>query len=111
MNNNLHYKQNLYEIVELWSSAEKQLEFQKNVPIANVSHELFNDWDLYFADGFELVEFLTLKEIKLFNEFNETINKISDLTPQILPSISEFIKSEEWKIVNKKAIEILEKLK
>ena len=111
MDNYLIYKNNLYEIIELWSSFEKQLEYQNNVPIAQVSHELFNDWEANFVDGFEFDKFLTENEIILFYEFNDTINKISNLTRQILPDISEFIKTKEWKIINEKAKEILEKLK
>lgn len=111
MNNYSVYKKNLYEMIELWSSSEKQIEFQQNVPIAHVSHELFNDWESSFADGFEFEKFLSEKEINLFNQFNETINKISDATPQILPEIAEFIKTDEWKVINQKAIEILKQLK
>lgn len=111
MNNYSIYKRNLYEMIELWSSPEEQLNYQKNVPIAQVSHELFNDWESYFADRFEFEKFLSKKEIDLFYQFNEAIIKVSDLTPQILPEISEFIKTDEWKIINQKAIEILKKLK
>ena len=111
MNEYLTYKKNLYEIIELWSSAEKQLEFQKKVPIAQVSHELFNDWDAYYANGIDFEKFLTEKEIKLFKDFNNTINKVCDSTPQILPEISEFINTAEWKIVNEKAKKILGNLK
>ena len=66
MNNYLIYKKRLYEILEIWSSSEKQLELQKNIPIAHVSHELFNDWEAYFADGFEFDKFLSKEEITLF---------------------------------------------
>ena len=48
---------------------------------------------------------------KLFKDFNNTINKVCDSTPQILPEISEFINTAEWKIVNEKAKKILGNLK
>lgn len=111
MNSKEIYRRNLYEILELWSSEKKQLEFQKNVPIANISHELFNDWDCYYGNGNDLETFLNKNEILLFKEFNTTFNNISENTPQILPEISKFIKTEEWKILNKKAKEIFEQLK
>lgn len=87
-----------------------QIEFQEKVPIAYVSHELFNDWDLYFANGSGLSDFLTDDEITLFTDFNKTFIHVSEITPQILPEISNFVKTEEWKILNKKAIEVLKAL-
>ena len=87
-----------------------QIEYQNNVSIAQVSAELFCQWDEYYAEGFDLDKFLSKDEILLFKEFDNVMNEISEKTPQNLPYLLEFIETDEWKVGNKKAIEILEKL-
>ena len=42
--------------------------------------------------------------------FDAALNNTVDKTPQNLPVIEEFIKTEEWKKMNEKAIEIKKKI-
>lgn len=108
----INVRKQLIEVLLLWSSAKKQLEYQKNAPIADVASELFCQWqdDCYhpeselFALAFNAEELLALKT------FDQTISHISARTPTNLPDIHTFVKSGEWETINEAAIEALKKL-
>ena len=105
-------RNNIFEIIELWSSKEKQLAYQASVPIADVTSELFCQW----ADSYtpEYVDFrLAFKKIELclLSEFDKELNFISEKTPNLLPEINNFIETAEWKTLNDKAKDILIKIK
>lgn len=101
-------RQNVLEILELWSSKESQLKFQKDVPTAEVSGELFNLWDdnYYPESDIHKIAF-TEKERDALEKFNTLLNIISEKTPQNLPSIEEFILSKEWVELNEFAKEVI----
>ncbi|WP_319480993.1 hypothetical protein [uncultured Draconibacterium sp.] len=104
-------RNNVFGVIDLWASKESQLEYQRNVPIAQVSDELFCQWeDYYFPASDDFIQIFNPTELKLLSEFDETLNAIADITPKNLPLIDEFIETEEWKTMNKKAIEIKKKL-
>ncbi|MCE4564480.1 hypothetical protein INQ51_09170 [Maribellus sp. CM-23] len=104
-------RNNVFGVIDLWASKESQLEYQRNVPIAQVSNELFCQWeDYYFPASDDFRQTFNSTELKLLSEFDETLNAIADITPKNLPLIDEFIETEEWKTVNNKAIEIKNKL-
>lgn len=104
-------RKQVIDVLLLWSSAEKQLEYQKNVPIADVASELFCQWcdDSYHpgSDLFGLA--FNAEEQSALKIFDQAISEISSKTPSNLPHIETFIKSDEWKVVNGAAIEALKK--
>ncbi len=103
----------LVGILDLWTSKDAQLEYQKNVPIAHVSAELFCQWydDYYQKDSPIIEKEFTQLEREALAKFDKVINHISDITPDDLPNIEEFIKTNEWRTVNQVAIEVLPKIK
>nr|WP_321487158.1 hypothetical protein [uncultured Draconibacterium sp.] len=104
-------RNNVFGVIDLWASKESQLEYQRNVPIAQVSDELFCQWeDYYFPASDDFIQIFNPTELKLLSKFDETLNAIADITPKNLPLIDEFIETGEWKTMNKKAIEIKKKL-
>ncbi len=104
-------RHNILDVLELWASKNAQLEYQKNVPIAQVSSEIFNQWDdFYYPDTEHFLIAFNEKERKALANFNETINSIADKTETYLPDISAFIKTDEWRIVNKSAIEAIKNI-
>lgn len=104
-------RNNVFGVIDLWASKENQLDFQKNVPIAQVSAELFCQWeDFYFPDSDDFKQSFSKEELELLSEFDKALNNTIDKTPQNLPVIEEFIKTEEWEIMNEKAIEIKKKI-
>jgi len=102
---------NIFQILNLWASEVGQIKYQENVPIAQVSVELFCQWDDFYTPDHDIfINSFDANERKLLKDFNELLNLISDKTPQQLPYITDFIKTEEWKILNKKAIETISEL-
>ena len=105
-------RQNVFNVIDLWSSKESQLDYQKEVPIAQVSAELFCQWeDFYYSDSNDFKQAFDKKELEILSDFDKALKDTADKTSQNPPSIEEFIQTEEWIEMNKKAIEINEKLK
>jgi hypothetical protein len=105
-------RKNIFEILDLWSSKESQIEFQKNVPIAHVSDELFNIWDDNYYPESEIHKIaFTEKEREILEKFNMLLNMISDNTPQNLPNLDEFVLTNEWIELNALAKEVIIEMK
>lgn len=98
-------------VLELWASADVQLEYQKKVPIANVSSELFCQWcdDYYNENNPIMIKEFSQMELEAYKEFNNVICDISDQIPEIMPPIEEFINTQEWNLVNQAAVSTLKK--
>jgi hypothetical protein len=104
-------RKNIFGVIDLWASKENQLEYQKNVPIAQVSTELFCQWeDFYLLDSDDFKQAFNVEELKILSEFDNALKEIVDKTQQTLPVIDEFIETDEWRMMNSKAIEILKKI-
>lgn len=106
-------RRNILNVLDLWSSQEEQLEYQENVPIAQVSAELFCQWadDSYHPESRQFKMAFDEKEREILAEFDKTFNSISEKTLNDLPDINDFVKTTEWKIINRAAIETVEKIK
>ena len=83
----------------------------KNVPIAQVTGELFCQWadDVYYPESKQFQMAFNEKEREILAHFDETLNFIIENMPDELPDIFEFVKSKEWEIVNQAAIDTLRK--
>lgn len=104
-------RQNVFGVIDLWSSKESQLDYQKNVPIAQVSAELFCQWeDFYYPDSNDFKQAFDNNELELLSDFDKALNETAEKTPENPTQIEEFIKTREWIDMNKKAIEIRDKL-
>lgn len=106
-------RQNLLDVLDLWASKESQLEYQRNVPIAQVSAELFCQWadDFYHPDSTHFKMAFDEREKGLLAEFDKVLNDISDKAPTDLPYITEFVKTNEWLVINQAAVETLKKIR
>jgi hypothetical protein len=81
------------------------------VPTAQVSSELFCQWeDFYYPDSSDFKQAFDKDELEILAEFDQALNETADKTPENPPQIEEFIKTQEWIDMNKKAIEIKNKL-
>ena len=104
-------RQNIFGVIDLWSSKQSQIDYQKNVPIAHVSAELYCQWnDFYIPNSDDFQQAFKDSELKILSEFDSALNDSVDKTPETLPTIEDFIDTEEWKKMNTKAVEIKEKL-
>lgn len=105
-------RKNIFELIELWSSKDKQLDYQESVPIADVSSEMFCQWDdSYTPKSVDFRQAFTEVELGLLSEFDKELSLISNKTPNRLPEINIFVETEEWKTLNDKAKDILTKIK
>ncbi|WP_421810889.1 hypothetical protein [Flagellimonas sp.] len=106
-------RQNVLDVLKLWASKDEQLEYQKNVPIADVSAELFCQWgdDFYHPETPQFRLAFNENERKVLADFDKTFNLISDKTSKNLPNIVDFVKTNEWLILNQAAVEALKKIK
>lgn len=95
-------RKNLLDVLDLWISKEEQLAYQENVPIAQVSSELFNQWeDFYYpeSDSFKLA--FDERERKILSDFDKILNHINDKTLNNLPYITDFIKTNDWQEIGR----------
>ncbi|MFA5514049.1 MAG: hypothetical protein WDA17_03920 [Sphaerochaetaceae bacterium] len=105
-------RENIIGLLKLWSSKEEQLEYQKSFPIAQVSSELFEQWDdFYTADSEVLSEAFNEHELDLLNKFDSELTDIGEKLKGETPQIEEFIKTSEWQKMNLLAQKILIDLK
>ena len=105
-------RQNILDILELWASKDKQLAYQENVPIAQVSSELFCQWadDFYHPYSFQFKLAFDENERKILAEFDRSLNDICDMVMNNLPYLTDFVKTKEWLSLNQLAADILNKI-
>ena len=99
-------------VLELWASADEPLNYQRNVPTANVSAELFCQWcdDYYIEDNPIMIKEFSQMELEAYKEFDKVICEVSDQIPEMTPPIEEFINTHEWNVVKHAAVSTLKKL-
>ncbi len=104
-------RENILNCLDLWTSKNKQLEYQKRVSIADVSVELFCGWDdFYHPDNIDFMKTFNEQERQALADFDRILTEIADTTPKELPNILEFVQTEEWKKLNLVATETLNKI-
>jgi hypothetical protein len=104
-------RENILNVLDLWNSVDKQLEYQSNVPIAQVSSELFNQWaDFYYPDSKHFKIAFDKIENEILSDFDKLLNHISDKFPNGIEYISNFIKTNEWLILNNAAKDTINRL-
>lgn len=94
-----NYRNEVFGVLKLISSEEEQLEYQKEVPIADVSAELFCLWDSCYQlplnqDWYQ--EIFSENEFEILKKFDMTFESICKKTSTDLTYITEFIKTKEW---------------
>jgi len=97
----LKYRDDIIETLQLISSRDEQLEYQRQVPMAHVSAEIFCHWgDCCYRNGKHLEEewcrpiFSPLEREAMAN-FNDVLNQISGALPEP-PWIEQFVLMPEW---------------
>jgi hypothetical protein len=108
-----NFRKEVFEILDLISSKEEQLDYQAKVPIAYVSAELFNQWDDCYQIPKEqdwYKEAFTEGELSILQEFDEALENVSKDTLQNLPDIHDFVNTPEWERLSNAASIALRKL-
>lgn len=100
-------RNSIIENLELWTSKEKQLEFQDSESDLNQLQELFQQWEnFYRIDNKIINEAFNDSEKELLKTFDESIMTCNDKFNGVYPNIVEFQKTNDWKVLNRLAIEI-----
>jgi len=104
-------RKNVFDVIDLWASKEKQRELQKNVPVAQGTAEIVFQWyENYFPDSADFKQAFEKEELKLLSDFDKALNETVKKSHQDFPLIEEFFETTEWIEMNKKAIEIKKQL-
>jgi hypothetical protein len=89
-----HFRDNVLGVLRLLASPEAQLDYQRRVPIAQVSAELFCQWadDTFWPDDLRLQALFSPEEWFALLAFHSRFESISSRSPAPLPPIDEFVK-------------------
>ena len=105
-------KQRVIDTLQLLASRDKQMDYRRRVPIADVSGELLCFWDDVFwqNDAKLRTEFSESEWVALLR-FHYVFERICRLLPHHpLPPIEQFIGSPHWLQLSKAAAKVLQVL-
>ena len=104
------FRASMRKLLELLSSKEEQLQYQRNVPIANVEAELVCMWfdDMYHPDTELFKSSFTPEEMQLLESFNNLYDQHVSILPDTL---HEYHKSKEWNQIMAEANNVLTNIK
>ena len=109
---NLHGK-NIIFILELLSSEELQLEYEKNVPRVDITNELVCMWfdDFYFPDDKMISESFSVEELEELIKFNKFYDDRFKLLPESNGTVLTWLGDQTWRDIMTEAQNTLVKLK
>lgn len=88
------------DTLEILSSIEEQLEYQRNVPWVNITVELVCFWfdDDYHPKNKIFLSAFSEKELQAMSDFNEVFEQIlAPMQGDYFPAITKLVKTTEWK--------------
>jgi len=100
------------EQLTLLSDPEAQRQYERNVPIADVSAELFCGWfdDLYHPESPAFRAAFSPRELEDLAEFNEVFIRVAAELPEPLPRLCDLQAHPAWGCVVSGAARALERL-
>jgi hypothetical protein len=107
-------RRKIKEVLQLLSSVEEQLEYQRNVPHVNIVGELICDWfdHSYWPDDKDFVSGFSEAESAALSEFNAVFEHVvAPIRYAELPQITSLVQTPEWTSITqtaKKTLSILE---
>ncbi len=105
-------RHSIIDTLDLWASEEKQLEYKKTESEANLTDELFQQWKtVYRIDNKIIGEAFNNLETELLKTFNKSIAISDEKFRNDFPDINEFQNTNDWKVLNQLAKEIIKELK
>ncbi len=109
MDDTVAFRDSIKNLLELLSSKEDQLKYQKDIPIANVPAELLCMWfdDCYHPNTRLFKRSFSSNEQEKLEEFNQFYDTHCKKLPDIL---EEMHINEDWKLIMHKAKETLEEV-
>ena len=100
------FRESVRSILELLSSKELQLKYEKDVPIAHVPSELLCTWfdDLYHPDSILFQKSFSQEELEILERFNKFYDERTKGLPN---SLDELHRNPEWQEIMNKAEKVL----
>ena len=94
-------RQSVIDVLEILASPDEQLEYQRNVPIADVPAELLCMWfdDSFRPNDTRLAALFTSDEWNGLLAFHNRYDHLSSRLPDDLPPISELVTLPIWQEV------------
>ena len=108
-----NFRNEVFDVLGLIASKEEQLKYQEEAPIADVSAELFCQWDSCYQIPKKqewYLEAFSQSEMKILKDFDEQLEAVSSKIIKELPYITDFVETEEWSQLSSSAKLALEKL-
>jgi len=105
-------RKNIINTLKLISSFQKQIEYQENVPVAQVPAELFCQWfdDFYLPEDKTFQETFSKDELVALKEFSSFFDSKGKNLPDT-HYVKVWHKIEEWILISKKAEETLDSIR
>ncbi len=105
-------RRNIVEHLHTLSSADEQLQYQRNVPFVNVTVELICMWfdDSYHPEDKDFMAAFSAQELIAMARFNQLFDNVleSGALREETPQIEDLIKTPEWKYLMQEAAQTLE---
>ena len=113
MDDSYNNRENIKELLELLSSKEEQLEYEKNVPFVDITVELVSMWfdDEYNPSREKIIQFCFSKEeIAILNDFHSFYESEFNKLPDSKGTIETWLANPHWLNIMKKANDTLIKI-
>lgn len=107
------YGKNIIFILELLSSEELQLQYEKNVPRVDITNELVCMWfdDYYFPDDEMIGQSFSVEELEELRKFNKFYDDRFKLLPESKGTVLTWLGNKTWQEIMAEAQNTLLKLK
>lgn len=105
-------RNSIIKSLELWSSKEKQLEYQESESDFNQLQELFQQWENYYRIDKKIIEeAFNDTEREQLKTFDKSIMTCQEKFGDDFPSLDDFQNTNDWKVLNQLATEIKKEIK
>ncbi|RLD46960.1 MAG: hypothetical protein DRI94_14330, partial [Bacteroidetes bacterium] len=104
-------RERIIDVLELWSSKDKQKELQDSNPEINITKELFDQWNDFKIETPEILnEVFHENERIAIKEFDKVLNKNNEILKINYPNLKVFVNTMNWYKINNLAIVTLKKI-
>jgi len=108
----MNFRDRAIEILELISSFAAQVEYERNVPIANVPAEMLCMWfDDYYHVTPKFKESFSAEELTTLEQFNSFFDSRTSKLPSDKLGLNALQNSPVWKEISVEAKQTLNKIK
>ena len=102
-------RRSVVEVLELLSSGDKQLSYERDVPQISITDELFCMWfdDVYLPEDVTFRNSFSQQELAAMAAFNTHYEKHEKLLPEPRNGVADWLKNENWQGVMREAGRVL----